>query len=198
MKTTQGKDLQTIIENATHELDKACHILNYWQNQYLFYKKPDPKAAVAWGNGTSLQTSHELQSARWYFDYEKITSFINIASDYVFAVRSMLKETQEAEDFANAKSTNIREESGVYTVNHSSIFDYPGYSDAFQRRADAFNELSNLMEKSSIPTLMLRKVETAIVDAMKLEFKCHLENTIKAFMIPVYDGKQLANMIRNE
>lgn len=198
MKTTQGKDLQTIIENATHELDKACHILNYWQNQYLFNERPDPRAAVAWGNSPEPKTPHKEQSARWYFDYEEITSFINIASDYVFAVRSMLKETQEAEDFVNARFTNIREESGGCTVNHTSIFNYPGYSDAFQRRADTFNELSDLMEESSIPISMLREVEDAIVDAMKLEFKCHLENTIKDSLIPVYDGKQLADMIRNE
>lgn len=83
-------------------------------------------------------------------------------------------------------------------MNHTSIFDYPGYSDAFKRWVDAFNELSDLMEEACIPTLMLRKVEEATVDVMNLEFKRHLENTIKASMIPVYDGKQLANMIRNE
>lgn len=94
--------------------------------------------------------------------------------------------------------TNIGEESGGCTVNHTSIFDYSGYSDALNRRADTFNELSDLMEEASIPISMLREVEDAIVDAMKLEFKCRIENRIKDSLIPVYDGKQLADMIRNE
>lgn len=94
--------------------------------------------------------------------------------------------------------TNIGKESGGYAMNHTSIFNYPGYSNAFNRRADAFNELSDRMEKAGIPISMLREVEDAIVDAMKLEFKCHLENTIKVPVIPVYDGKQLADMTRNE
>ncbi|HBQ87534.1 MAG TPA: hypothetical protein DD811_13810 [Syntrophomonas sp.] len=102
MKTTQGKDLQTIIEKATYELDKACHILNYWQNQYLFNEKPDPRAAVDWGSSSGQITPHEKQSARWYFEYAHITNFINVATDYVFAARSMLEETQEAAERSTA------------------------------------------------------------------------------------------------
>jgi len=86
---------ELIIERAFFELGKACFILNYWQNEYLFNEKPDPMAAVAWGSRTGPKTAHGEQSAQWFFEYEWITNFINVASDYVFAARGNLKEIIE-------------------------------------------------------------------------------------------------------
>ncbi|MDD2585497.1 MAG: hypothetical protein PHT79_06690 [Syntrophomonadaceae bacterium] len=88
-------ELEGIIENVTCELEKACFILNYWQNEYLFHDKPDPRAAVVWGSKIGPKTAHEKQSARWFFEYEQITNFVNVTSDYVFAARLKLQEVIE-------------------------------------------------------------------------------------------------------
>lgn len=85
-------ELESIVENVTQELEKACFILNYWQSEYLFYEKPDPRAAVTWGSSTGSQTDHEKQSARWFFEYNWITNFINVASDYTHAAKGKLEE----------------------------------------------------------------------------------------------------------
>ena len=84
-------ELEGIIENVTCKLEKACLILNNWQNEYLFHDKPDPRAAVAaWGAGNAIHTTQEEQSARWFFEYNRITGFICIADDYVNTAREKL------------------------------------------------------------------------------------------------------------
>lgn len=96
MMTIEQKN--RIIDEACRvltDLEKACHILNYWQNEYLFYENPDPRAAVAWGSGTGNNTAHEKQSAQWYFEYKWITNFIEVASDYVFEAKKRLEEALE-------------------------------------------------------------------------------------------------------
>lgn len=82
-------ELEGIIENVTCKLEKASTILNYWENEYLFHDQPDPRAAVAFGT-TGQGNAHELQSARWYSDYDWITNFVSIASDYVNTAREKL------------------------------------------------------------------------------------------------------------
>ncbi len=83
---------ELIIERTFFELEKACLLLNYWQSEYLFYEKPDPRAAMTWGSRTGSQTDHEKQSARWFFEYNWITNFINVASDYTHAAKGKLEE----------------------------------------------------------------------------------------------------------
>lgn len=80
---------------ALTDLEKACHILNYWQNEYLFNEKPDPRAAVACGSGTGNNTAHEKQSVRWFLEYGWITNFINVVADYVFEAKNRLEKALE-------------------------------------------------------------------------------------------------------
>lgn len=77
------------------DLEKACHILNYWQNEYLFIENPDPRAAVACGSGTGNNTAHREAICPWCFEYKWITNFIEVASDYVFEAKKRLEEALE-------------------------------------------------------------------------------------------------------
>ena len=85
-------ELENIVGSVTCELEKACHILSYWDNEYSFNEKPDPMAAIAGGSRTGPKTPHEKQSARWYFEYAHIINFIDVVSDYVFAAKGKLGE----------------------------------------------------------------------------------------------------------
>lgn len=96
---TDKKDIQELrrelsgktaaIESAVLELDKAITVLNHWMDAYLYFEKPDPKAAMDWGSRAG-RGPHYDQSAQWYMEYNKITKFINIASDYVYNSKEIL------------------------------------------------------------------------------------------------------------
>jgi len=81
----------TTVEHAFIALEKADMLLNYWTQEYLFCEEPDPRAAIAWGNRTA-KGPHYDQSAQWFMEYNNITQFINIASDYVYESKEALKK----------------------------------------------------------------------------------------------------------
>lgn len=83
------------VETVLHDLEKASTILNHWTDKYLFYKKPDPRAAIAWGSKDDPPTVHENQSAQWFIEYKLITQFIEIASDYVQESKERLRKALE-------------------------------------------------------------------------------------------------------
>ncbi len=82
-------DMKSEIEEILISLDKAAAVLNHWVNEYSFHDNPNPLAAVRFGEGGEYST-HEQQSALWYFDYKKIIEFINISADYIHSSRQRL------------------------------------------------------------------------------------------------------------
>lgn len=82
-------DKTEIIGRAALELNKAITVFDHWMNEYLYCEKPDPRAAISWGSGRASGQHYE-QSAQWYFEYESITQFISIASDYVYNSKELL------------------------------------------------------------------------------------------------------------
>ncbi|MGE5397517.1 MAG: hypothetical protein ACM3MK_08295 [Chitinophagales bacterium] len=86
----------TVIEQALLNLEKADILLNHWMQEYLYYEKPDPHAALAWSSGLE-KGPHQTQSAQWYYEYESITQFISIVSDYVHNTKKeLVKALKEA------------------------------------------------------------------------------------------------------
>lgn len=85
----------TSIERVIYELDKAKLVLDHWTGEYSFCETPDPRAAIAWGRSCGSQDTHQLQSATWFMEYEKIFQFILIASDYVYESQKILKAAIE-------------------------------------------------------------------------------------------------------
>lgn len=84
-------EIKNEVEDILHDLDKAAIVLNHWANEYLFNDNPNPLAAIRFGEGEEYST-HEKQSAQWYFEYKKIVEFINIASDYMHSSRQRLNK----------------------------------------------------------------------------------------------------------
>lgn len=83
----------TAIENALENIKKAELILNHWADEYMFAEKPDPRLAIEYGR--SCPVSNDIlktQSATWFYDYNLIIQFINIATDYVYATKKELSE----------------------------------------------------------------------------------------------------------
>ncbi len=52
---------------------------------YGFAKKPDPKKALAYSTGESCAIE-SLQSFKWYSEYERIFTLIEIADDYIHKI----------------------------------------------------------------------------------------------------------------
>lgn len=80
------------MEGALVEIRKAKCILDHWTQEYGFSEKPDPKAAIEWGNNLNGDT-HGMQSHKWVYDYKTIYQMIDIVTDYVYAVNSLIEES---------------------------------------------------------------------------------------------------------
>ncbi|MEL7657077.1 MAG: hypothetical protein AAGU75_14365, partial [Bacillota bacterium] len=66
----QGLDQVVAIENALIKLEKAELLLAHWTQEYGFNKKPDPQAAIDWGQSKGgAQTKEQSNSAKWYWEY---------------------------------------------------------------------------------------------------------------------------------
>ncbi len=82
------------IEQAFIDLNKAVTILEYWTNAYNYHEKPDPRAAIAYGSGVAKEP-HYGQSAQWFYEYETIVRYIDIAHDYVHSAKAELARALE-------------------------------------------------------------------------------------------------------
>lgn len=90
-------DLSDLIFNSSIDMDRAAIILNHWTQEYGFYEKPDPRAAIRWGGqipkeNTDEDKEHGKQSFKWFHEYNYIFNFIKIVADYVYKVQRDLEK----------------------------------------------------------------------------------------------------------
>jgi hypothetical protein len=71
------------MDQVVLELEKANTVLTHWFDEYEFTEAPDPRAALSYGAKTGDRSDHAKQSAKWFFEYRQITTFIDIINDYV-------------------------------------------------------------------------------------------------------------------
>ncbi|WP_035213427.1 hypothetical protein [Desulfitobacterium hafniense] len=89
----QGLDQITAMEETLTKLEKAELLLTHWTQEYGFSKKPDPKAAVDWGQSKGgAQTKEQSDSVKWYWEYNLIFNLVDIAFDYVRGSQKMLED----------------------------------------------------------------------------------------------------------
>lgn len=88
-----AKDLISIIE---HNLEKADFILSIWVEEYNFDEKPDPRAAIEYMTRRN-QDPHGKQSAKWFWEYNRIQNFIEIAMDYITNSQKLIKQSRQSE-----------------------------------------------------------------------------------------------------
>jgi hypothetical protein len=82
------------IEKALVELNWANVVLGDLVNKYSFYAAPDPEKALAYRAMVSDKEKNleEKQSFQWYYDYNAIISFLQIAYDYTLKAQETLNK----------------------------------------------------------------------------------------------------------
>ncbi|MEN6350312.1 MAG: hypothetical protein ABFD08_13060 [Syntrophomonas sp.] len=84
------------VEQALEKLSNAELILDHWFKEYIFAEKPDPMLAIAFGAKIPRKTNTlERQSFKWFYEYQNITQFIEIVSDYINATGVVLNTILE-------------------------------------------------------------------------------------------------------
>lgn len=90
------RDLSNLIVSCSVEIDKTLIILEHWIQEYGFYEKPDPWAAIRWSSQVPKENKdedkeHGKQSFKWFHEYNYIFNFIDIVFDYVYKVGQELE-----------------------------------------------------------------------------------------------------------
>ena len=70
--------------------EKVSFLISEWINDYSFNEKPDPYKAIAWGTNQD-KDMHATQSAKWFWEYDRIHGLIEMISDYNMIMRDLLK-----------------------------------------------------------------------------------------------------------
>lgn len=88
-----------IIFDCSCDIDKTFSLLNYWTREYGFSNKPDARAALRWSSqvpneNTDTDKDKVLgqQSFKWFYEYDNIFNFVDIATDYVFKTKEALEK----------------------------------------------------------------------------------------------------------
>ncbi len=93
-------ETRTDIETALIKLEKAHTLLSHWTQEYEFNQKPDPRAALEWGRSLKDEpgrTALGSFSAKWYWEYNTIYSFVDMVFDYVIEAQELLNKAMERE-----------------------------------------------------------------------------------------------------
>jgi len=86
-------ETRSSIEYALVKLEKADTLLNHWVQEYGFSEKPDPRAAIEWGRSLKDEpgrTALGSFSAKWYWEYDNIFNFVDMAFDYIMETQKIL------------------------------------------------------------------------------------------------------------
>ena len=104
-------ETRTAIEDALIKLEKADTLLSYWTQEYGFADKPDPRAAIRWGSQVPSQNQddekekeHGKQSYKWFYEYDMIFNFVDMAFDYIIATQEILKRAIETGEKRNEET----------------------------------------------------------------------------------------------
>lgn len=92
-------ETRSSIEYADVALEKAEILLSYWTQEYSFSENPDPRAAIRWGGQVPSQNQdpeavkrHGEQSFKWFYEYNRIFNFVDMAFDYLLEAKKILRE----------------------------------------------------------------------------------------------------------
>ena len=94
MKENELWDAKRAVATANVKLGQALLLLQDWMEEYCFNKSPDPRAAIKATSTLGGGTVEEENSAKWYWDYNRIKGFVEIASDCVFDAQKALNEVK--------------------------------------------------------------------------------------------------------
>ncbi|HHY26424.1 MAG TPA: hypothetical protein GX523_06695 [Desulfitobacterium dehalogenans] len=101
MKTQENHQYELISQNTALgetliKLSKAKMILDIWIQDYGFPSNPNLNDAVAWmGSKSGEQTREEVNSVKWYLEYDLIYGLIDIVHDYVYESKKILENALE-------------------------------------------------------------------------------------------------------
>lgn len=85
-------DQTSVAEDTIFKLKKASMMLDDWTQEYGFVHRPDPEKAIEYGLGKSEKGDRESEeSFSWFHEYNRIYTFIDIVSDYVYESRKLLE-----------------------------------------------------------------------------------------------------------
>lgn len=77
----------------------------------------------------------------------------------------------------------------------SSVFEYPGYGEAWERFVDASNILSDELRKAGIPVEYQDELEKAVTNVIYLETQ--YRHYRRSAYIPVYTPEELTRRVRS-
>lgn len=80
-----------LIENLERNINKINFILDEWIEDYSFCEKPDPRKALEWTLG-NIDNRHCQQSAKWFWEYDRIHELIEIGIDYTRISRNLITD----------------------------------------------------------------------------------------------------------
>lgn len=86
-------DKNDLIENLGIGLQKVSFVLHEWINDYSFSEKPDPRKALQW-TLENINDRHAQQSAKWFWEYDRINELIEIGIDYTIFSRDLIEKSK--------------------------------------------------------------------------------------------------------
>lgn len=93
VKEKESEDLykaKEVLEQLDYYNEKVSFLISEWINDYSFNEKPDPYRAIAWGTNQD-EDIHATQSAKWFWEYNRIHDLIEMIHDYNLIMRDLLK-----------------------------------------------------------------------------------------------------------
>ncbi len=82
------------LEELDYYNDKVSFLISEWISDYSFNEKPDPYKAIAWGTNQD-KDMHATQSAKWFWEYNRIHDLIEMIHDYNMIMRDLLKRGKD-------------------------------------------------------------------------------------------------------
>jgi hypothetical protein len=84
-------DQDNTIASTLLKLEKVNTILNLWVQEYIFNENPTPRKAIEWGNlNPGVHNIEGEQSYKWFYEYGRITTLIDMVHDYTFEAEKLL------------------------------------------------------------------------------------------------------------
>lgn len=80
-----------LIEDLERNINKISFILSEWIEDYSFYEKPDPRKALQW-TLENIEDRHCQQSAKWFWEYNRIHELIEIGIDYTRISKGLITD----------------------------------------------------------------------------------------------------------
>lgn len=78
------------IAQALIKLERANLILGEWLTDYGFGESPDPY--LCFNSNLPSNDARKAEANKWFYEYDKILGFIEIAGDYVHETKKVLEE----------------------------------------------------------------------------------------------------------